>query len=112
MRRVEKPWGHEEIWAETDEYLGKILHIRAGHRLSLQHHEVKDETLRVLSGRMILQVDDDAGQLTHRTLGPGDVARIRPGQRHRFTAIEDCDVLEVSTPQVDDVVRHEDDYGR
>jgi len=112
MRRVEKPWGHEEIWAETDEYLGKILHIRAGHRLSLQHHEVKDETLRVLSGRMILQVDDDAGQLTDRTLGPGDVARIRPGQRHRFAAIEDCDVLEVSTPQVDDVVRHEDDYGR
>ena len=112
MRRVEKPWGHEEIWAETDEYLGKILHIRAGHRLSLQHHEVKDETLRVLSGRMILQVDDDSGQLTHRTLGPGDVARIRPGQRHRFAAIEDCDVLEVSTPQVDDVVRHEDDYGR
>ncbi|MBN1336632.1 MAG: cupin domain-containing protein [Deltaproteobacteria bacterium] len=112
MRRVEKPWGHEEVWAETDRYVGKILHIRAHRRLSLQHHVVKDETIRVLSGRMVLELDDANGVLSARTLGPGDVARIRPGQRHRFAALEDCDVLEVSTPELEDVVRHEDDYGR
>jgi mannose-6-phosphate isomerase len=112
VRRVEKPWGHEEIWAETERYLGKILFIRSGHRLSLQHHEVKDETLRVLCGRMRLEIDDDAGVLGSRTMGPGEVVRIRPGRRHRMAALEDCEVLEVSTPEQDDVVRHEDDYGR
>ena len=112
MRRIDKPWGHEEIWAETERYLGKILHIRAGHRLSLQHHEVKDETLRVQSGRMLLELADDAGTIRSRTMVPGDVVRVRPGHLHRMTALEDCDVLEVSTPEQDDVVRHEDDYGR
>ncbi len=112
MRRVEKPWGHEEIWAETERYVGKILHVRGGHRLSLQHHVVKDETIRVLSGCMVLELDDEAGRLGSRILGPGDVARIRPGRRHRFAALEDTEVLEVSTPELDDVVRHEDDYGR
>ncbi len=112
MRRVEKPWGHEEIWAETEDYLGKVLVIRAGHRLSLQHHVVKDETIRVEEGDLDLVLEDDRGQLQTRRLGPGQSARILPGRRHRFVAVTDCRLYEVSTPHVDDVVRHEDDYGR
>ena len=111
-RRVDKPWGHEEIWAETELYVCKILRIRQGCRLSLQHHAVKDETLRVAQGRLQLSLEDAAGHLTVRELGPGDTARIRPLRRHRILAITDVEVYEVSTPQVDDVVRHADDYGR
>ena len=112
MRRVEKPWGHEEIWAETERYVGKVLYISAGHRLSLQHHVVKDETVRVGRGQMLLELDDDLGQLVAHHLGPGDVRHIRPGRRHRMTALSDCEVWEVSTPELGDVVRHSDDYGR
>jgi mannose-6-phosphate isomerase len=112
MRRVEKPWGHEEIWAETPRYAGKILHILAGKRLSLQHHERKDETIRVLSGILCLELEDDAKKMQELRLEPGDARRIEPGRRHRMAAIEECDVIEVSTPELDDVVRHADDYGR
>ncbi len=110
-RRVEKPWGYEIIWAETARYVGKILHITKGHRLSRQYHEVKEETLRVLSGRMDLEVgpDDDRTVLT---MAPGDVFHVRPHTIHRMIAAEDTDVLEVSTPELDDVVRLEDNYGR
>lgn len=111
-RRVDKPWGHEEIWAQTEAYLGKLLVIRAGARLSLQHHEVKDETIRVVSGRLLLELDDEDGVLGRFELGPGDARRIRPGRRHRFSGITDCEVFEVSTAHPDDVVRHQDDYGR
>ncbi len=112
MRRVEKPWGHEEIWAETASYVGKVLVIRKGHRLSLQHHRVKEETIRLASGRMRLVLEDDRGELVVHDLGPGDARHIAPGRRHRMEALTDCEVYEVSTPHLDDVVRHEDDYGR
>lgn len=112
MRRVEKPWGHEEIWAETDRYVGKVLFIRAGARLSLQHHQRKDETVRVLSGVMDLHLEGDDGRMNVHRMAGGEAVRILPGRRHRMHAIEDTHVLEVSTPELDDVVRHEDDFGR
>ncbi|MDP6933560.1 MAG: cupin domain-containing protein [Myxococcota bacterium] len=111
-RRVDKPWGHEEIWAETPRYVGKILFIQSGHRLSLQHHVQKDETIRVATGTLQLDLDDDDGALIPHVLQPGDSCRIRPGRRHRMTAITDVEVIEVSTTELDDVVRHDDDYGR
>ena len=110
--RVEKPWGHELRWAITDKYIGKVLHIKRGEALSLQYHNRKDESIMVLNGAMILDLEDDAGVLEQHPLGPGDSRRIHPGRRHRMTATEDCDVLEVSTPDLDDVVRLEDRYGR
>ena len=111
-RRVEKPWGYEEIWAETDHYVGKILVIRAGHRLSLQHHEIKTETIRVSKGELHLEIDDHGGKLGTHLLRPGQTVHIQPGTRHRMKAISDVELLEVSTTELDDVVRHEDDYGR
>jgi len=111
-RRVEKPWGHEDIWAETERYVGKILFIRAGHRLSLQHHEIKDETIRILRGTMAFELENDAGEVVMHTLTEGMSAHIRPHRRHRMGAVTDVEVLEVSTPELGDVVRHEDDYGR
>ena len=111
-RRVDKPWGHEEIWAENEHYLGKILVIRAGARHSLQHHVVKDETIRVLSGSLLLELEDEQGTLRSATLGPGDTAHIAPGRKHRFCGLSDCELLEVSTAHPNDVVRHSDDYGR
>ena len=110
--RVEKPWGYELIWARTDRYVGKILHVRAGEALSLQYHRVKDETIRLLSGRMRLEIEDEAGTRQSTVLGPGAGAHIPPGMHHRMEALEDCEILEVSTPELDDVVRLEDRYGR
>ena len=110
--RVDKPWGYELIWARTDRYVGKILHVRAGESLSLQYHRVKDETIRVLSGRLKLEIADESGALVAQVLEPGAGAHIAPGTRHRMEAVEDCDILEVSTPELDDVVRLEDRYGR
>jgi mannose-6-phosphate isomerase-like protein (cupin superfamily) len=110
-KRVEKPWGHELIWAHTDRYVGKLLHINKGQRLSLQYHERKDETVHVHSGTLLLVVDEGAG-LVERTLGPGESYRIRPLTKHRMVGITDCDVLEVSTAELEDVVRLEDAYGR
>jgi mannose-6-phosphate isomerase len=105
--RVDKPWGYELRWAATDRYLGKVLHVNRGEALSLQYHERKDEWIMLASGVLDLELD---GRV-HR-LGPGDTAHITPGTRHRMTAVEDCDVFEVSTPDMDDVVRLEDRYGR
>ncbi|MFQ5701143.1 MAG: cupin domain-containing protein [Acidobacteriota bacterium] len=110
-RRVEKPWGHEIIWAHTDRYVGKLLFIRGGHKLSLQFHEFKDESIYLHSGRMLFTLGE-GDELTVRTLQPGDSFRIRPGVTHRMEAIEDSEVLEVSTPELDDVVRLQDAYGR
>jgi mannose-6-phosphate isomerase len=111
-RRVDKPWGYELIWAHTDRYVGKILHIHQGHALSLQYHQRKDETVRVLSGILRFQTGREGAPLTEARLGPGDTFHITPLLRHRMIAETDCDVLEVSTPELDDVVRLEDRYGR
>lgn len=108
---VDKPWGYEIIWAHTERYVGKILHINKGESLSYQYHVVKDETVRLLSGLLEMDVERD-GQRGKLRLAPGECLHIVPGMKHRMTAIEDCDVLEVSTPELDDVVRLEDRYGR
>jgi len=109
---IGKPWGHELIWASTDRYVGKILHIRAGEALSLQYHRVKDETIMLLSGRMQLVYFAEGEDPRSRELVPREPFHITPGMRHRMIAIEDTDVLEVSTCELDDVVRLEDRYGR
>ncbi len=111
-RHVPKPWGHELIWAHTDRYVGKVLVIETGKRLSLQRHEVKDETIYVLSGRLLLQLEDDAGEVRVEELGPGEFRRVATGRIHRYEAIERVELMEVSTPELDDVVRLEDDFGR
>jgi mannose-6-phosphate isomerase len=111
-RRVDKPWGHELIWALTDRYCGKILVIETGRRLSLQYHEQKDEAILVMSGRLLLHLDDENGTMTSRELGPGESAHVAVGRRHRYEAIERVELVEVSTPELDDVVRVEDDFGR
>ena len=110
-KRVEKPWGYELWWAQTDRYVGKLLHVKAGHRLSLQFHRKKDETIHVQSGRLLFVVDEGAG-LVEREMKPGESFHVKPLMKHRMVAITDCDVLEVSTPELDDVVRLEDRYGR
>lgn len=111
-RRVEKPWGYELWFAVTDRYAGKIIHIAAGQELSLQYHERKDEAIFVLAGVMELDLDDDLGVLRTLRLTPGQCQRIQVGRRHRMRALEDTDLCEVSTPDLDDVVRLEDRYGR
>jgi mannose-6-phosphate isomerase len=108
---VNKPWGYEIIWAHTDRYVGKILHINKGESLSYQYHVVKDETIRLLSGALDLDLESD-GERSQLRLAPGESLHIVPGMKHRMIAVEDCDVLEVSTPELDDVVRLEDRYGR
>ncbi len=111
-RRVEKPWGWELIWAETESYVGKLLFVRSGQSLSLQYHEVKDEAWLVQEGRASLELGDVGGELETIEIAPGDAFRYRPRTVHRVTAIEDLLVIEVSTPHLDDVVRLEDRYGR
>jgi mannose-6-phosphate isomerase-like protein (cupin superfamily) len=112
-RRVEKPWGWELIWAEAEAYVGKILFVRAGQSLSLQFHNVKDESWYVQEGKAELELGD-VGQaiLNTEVIGPGACFRFRPGTVHRVTAVEDTTIVEVSTPHLDDVVRLEDRYGR
>jgi mannose-6-phosphate isomerase len=111
-RRVEKPWGYELIWAESSRYVGKLLHIESSGQLSLQYHRRKDETIHLLSGVLELEVGTADGDRHTLRLQPGQSFHIAPGLRHRMTAIETCDVLEASTPELDDVVRLEDRYGR
>jgi len=112
-RRVEKPWGHEKIWAHTDRYVGKILVIEPGKRLSLQYHEVKDESILVLRGPLRLHLESDDGRLEQHDLPAGEHRRIPVGRRHRFEALDaTVELVEVSTPELDDVVRIEDDYNR
>jgi mannose-6-phosphate isomerase-like protein (cupin superfamily) len=112
-RRVEKPWGWELIWALAEDYCGKLLFVRAGHSLSLQYHEVKDESWYVQEGRAKLLLGlVGKGDPVEHVIGPGDAFRFRPGTVHRVEAIEDSLILEVSTPHLDDVVRLRDDYGR
>jgi mannose-6-phosphate isomerase len=108
---VKKPWGSEFVWAMTPKYVGKILRIRKGGRLSLQYHRWKDETIHMLSGTMDFEVEEK-GRMVIRRLRKGEGYRIRPRTKHRMVAVSDCEVLEVSTPQLLDVVRLEDAYGR
>jgi len=111
--KVDKPWGHEIRWAINDKYLGKILYINSGERLSRQYHEIKDETIHVLNGTLIIEIGKDEDLFSH-VLSEGDSFRIKPNTIHRFRAPDSSAVrlIEVSTPEIDDVVRLEDDYGR
>jgi mannose-6-phosphate isomerase len=111
-REIPKPWGSELWFAHTDLYAGKILRVRAGCRLSIQYHDAKDETSYVLSGRVIVSQGDSPGRLATRELGPGESWRNPPLLVHTLEAVEDSEIIEVSTPQVEDVVRLEDRYGR
>ncbi len=109
--RVEKPWGHELIWAKADRYVGKILHIEPGHVLSLQYHNKKDESIYVLSGEIILRIQQGE-TLIERRVRAGEAFHIPPKQIHQFEAVVVTDLLEASTPELDDVVRLKDRYGR
>jgi quercetin dioxygenase-like cupin family protein len=111
-RVVPKPWGHELWFAHTDRYAGKLLHVKAGHRLSLQYHREKDETSYLASGRLLLIKGPDAESLDERLLEPGVSWRNEPGEVHTIEAVTDAVVFEVSTPELDDVVRLDDRYGR
>jgi mannose-6-phosphate isomerase len=112
-RKVEKPWGYELIWAEAERYVGKLLFVKAGESLSLQFHRVKDESWLVQQGRAKLELGPTGAAVLHEeVIGPGAAFRFRPGTVHRVTALEDTTILEVSTPELDDVVRLEDSYGR
>jgi len=113
VRRIEKPWGYELIWALTDTYCGKVLFVKAGHALSLQFHREKDESWLVQTGRAKLELGDAGqGALVEEVIGAGHAFHYTPGTVHRVTALEDTTILEVSTPHLDDVVRLEDAYGR
>ena len=109
--RVDKPWGYELLWAKTDRYAGKIIHVNAGHALSLQYHNQKTETVYLATGRLLYELKEGE-RLVGRELSPGDRVHVPAGTVHRMTAIEDSDLFEVSTPELDDVVRLEDRYGR
>jgi quercetin dioxygenase-like cupin family protein len=111
VTRVEKPWGYELHWAKTDRYVGKILHVNAGQALSLQYHNLKDETIYLYSGRLLFEIQEGE-RLVKREMRPGDRIHVAPKTVHRMTALEDSDIFEVSTPELDDVVRLEDRYGR
>ena len=112
MKRVDKPWGHELIWTVNDAYAGKFISIRDGQRLSLQYHREKRESVFVLSGELHLHLQNDDGDIEIHKVRPGEAADIPEGCVHRFEAFGDTELIEVSTPQLDDVVRIEDDYGR
>jgi mannose-6-phosphate isomerase-like protein (cupin superfamily) len=111
ISHVSKPWGHETIWAQTEAYVGKILHVNAGEALSVQYHNVKDETVYLLSGQIIYRVWDGETAVDVQ-LTVGEAYRITPGTVHQMEAVTDCDILEVSTPHLQDVVRLTDRYGR
>ncbi len=110
-RKTEKPWGFELLFALTPKYAGKLIFIRKGHRLSLQYHEKKDETIYLHQGKVLLEIEE-GGQMVSKTFLPGQSVRVPPHTRHRLKAIEDATFFEVSTTELDDVVRLEDDYGR
>ena len=111
IARIDKPWGYELHWAKTDRYVGKVIHVNAGHALSLQYHNQKDETIFLWTGKLKFEIEVD-GALTAREMLPGESVHITPKTVHRMTAIEESDIFEVSTPELHDVVRIEDRYGR
>jgi quercetin dioxygenase-like cupin family protein len=112
QKMVMKPWGHEVIFAVTKDYVGKILVIKAGHQLSLQFHKVKEETIYLRAGEMKFLIENGLGVMEEHTLTPGKSFHILPNRKHRMVAVKDCEVFEVSTPHLEDVVRLEDSYGR
>jgi mannose-6-phosphate isomerase-like protein (cupin superfamily) len=112
VKRVDKPWGYELIYAATDRYLGKVIVVKAGEQLSLQFHRKKDETIYVQSGRAEFEIGDPGKPIDIEVVGPGRAFHLAPGTVHRIRALEDTVILEVSTPEIDDVVRLEDRYGR
>jgi mannose-6-phosphate isomerase len=112
VKRVDKPWGYELLYASTDRYSGKVIFIRAGEQLSLQFHREKDETIYVQSGRVEFEIGDPGKPVDTEVVGPGRAFHLPPGTVHRLRALEDTVILEASTPQLDDVVRLEDRYGR
>ena len=109
--KVDKPWGYELLWAKTDRYVGKVIHVTAGHALSLQYHNRKVETIYLHSGKLLFEIQEGE-KLVGREMLPGDRVHVPAGTVHRMTALEDADIFEVSTPELDDVVRLEDRYGR
>ena len=111
ITRVEKPWGYELHWAKTDRYVGKLIHVNAGEALSLQYHRMKDETIYLQTGKLLFEIQEN-GVLAKREMRPGESVHITAGTVHRMTAIDDSDIFEVSTPELQDVVRLEDRYGR
>ncbi|HYL08500.1 MAG TPA: cupin domain-containing protein [Candidatus Udaeobacter sp.] len=111
-KRIDKPWGYELHWAVTERYVGKVLHVNRGEALSLQYHERKDEFQYLLRGEIDMELGGPDGRLTTHRLREGDTLHITPGTRHRLTAVQDTDIIEVSTPEIEDVVRLEDRYGR
>ena len=110
-KRIEKPWGYELHWARTERYVGKIIHVDAGQALSLQYHNIKDETVMLWKGRLEFEITRNE-KPEKFVMVPGDTVHVRPKTVHRMTALEDSDIIEVSTPELDDVVRLEDRYGR
>ncbi|MCH8029871.1 MAG: cupin domain-containing protein [Candidatus Dadabacteria bacterium] len=112
IKRVDKPWGYELWWAITDRYVGKIIHLLSGHSMSYQYHEKKDETMYLLTGKVLVELDTEDDAHTKITLLPGDALRIPPLTKHRMSAVEDSEIIEVSSPEIDDIIRLEDKYGR
>jgi mannose-6-phosphate isomerase len=115
ITKVEKPWGYELHWARTDRYVGKLIHVNAGHALSLQYHNQKDETIFLWAGRMLFEIGPEGavdGPVVTREMKPGEAVHVTPKTVHRMTAITDCDIFEASTPELQDVVRLDDRYGR
>jgi mannose-6-phosphate isomerase len=112
QRIVSKPWGHEVVWALTKDYAGKVLVIKAGHQLSLQFHKVKEKTIYLAAGKLRFLFENDLGQMEEHLLTPGMSFHTPPNRKHRLIAVEDCQVFEVSTPHLDDLVRLDDAYGR
>ena len=111
-QKTEKPWGYELLFAQTPKYAGKIIFVKKGHRLSLQYHEKKDESMYIYQGKVRIEIEGSDSRMVSRVAEPGYSIRIPPGTKHRLEAIEDTTLLEVSTPELEDVVRVEDDYGR
>ena len=111
-RKTEKPWGYELLFALTPKYAGKVIFVKKGHRLSLQYHEKKDETLYIYNGKASLDIEGSDGHMVSRVVQPGESIPVSPFTRHSLEAIEDTIFLEASTPELDDVIRVEDDYGR
>ena len=111
-QKTEKPWGFELLFAYTPKYAGKVIFVKKGHRLSLQYHEKKDESLYIYEGKALMQTEGSNGHMVSTIVQPGFCVRIPPLTKHRLEAIEDTTFLEVSTPELEDVARLEDDYGR
>jgi len=111
-QKTEKPWGYELLWARTSKYAGKLIFVRKGHRLSLQYHEKKDESIYIHEGKILIEIEGSDGRMESTLLQAGQCRRIPPGTRHRLQVIEDTTIFEVSTPELEDVRRLEDDYGR